>query len=109
MPPALLQAINAGVQRFDASPSALEYLDHNYDPCGELRIPVLMLSTSRDPVVPGFNQTSYRDAAASAGSSNLLVQREVNRYGHCIFTPAELNTAFRDLVVWVEFGIKPAP
>jgi pimeloyl-ACP methyl ester carboxylesterase len=109
LPPDLLAAINASVERFDASPSALEYLTHYDEPSGDLRLPMLMLSTSRDPITPGFHETAYRDAVAAAGHSDLLVQREIDRYGHCTFTPAELATAFRDLVFWVELGIKPAP
>ena len=92
-----------------AAPSALNYLNQYYKPSGALQIPMLMLSTSRDPVVPGFNQISYRNVVAAAGHSDLLVQREINRYGHCVFTPEELGTAFTDLVGWVEFGVKPAP
>jgi hypothetical protein len=66
-----------------------------------------MLSTSRDPVVPGFHQESYLNRVAAAGQSDWLVQRTVDRYGHCNFTPAELAAAFTDLVAWVEFGVKP--
>jgi hypothetical protein len=109
LPPQVLLATNAGVGRFSASPSALNYMDKYYKPSGALQIPMLMLSTSRDPVVPGFNQTSYSNAVTAAGHSDLLVQRTVDRYGHCNFTPGELATAFSDLVGWVEFGIKPAP
>ena len=109
LPAPLLAAINANVGRFDAAPSALNYLNQYYKPSGGLQIPMLMLSTSRDPVVPGFNQISYRNVVAAAGHSDLLVQREINRYGHCVFTPEELGTAFTDLVGWVEFGVKPAP
>jgi pimeloyl-ACP methyl ester carboxylesterase len=109
LPAALLFAINAGIERFDASPSALAYLDHYYDPSGDLRIPMLMLSDSRDPVVPGFNQTAYRDAVTAAGNPNLLVQRQIPAYGHCVFTPTQLGAAFTDLVLWVEFGITPVP
>ncbi len=109
LPGALLQAINAGVGRFDASPSALASFDHNYAPSGDLRIPMLMLSDARDPVVPGFNQASYLSAVLANGAANLLVQRQVPVYGHCVFTPAELGTAFTDLVLWVEYGIKPTP
>jgi pimeloyl-ACP methyl ester carboxylesterase len=64
----LLAAINDGVERFSVAPSALEYLDQNYEPSGDLRIPMLMLSTSRDPVVPGFHQVAYTDAVAAAGN-----------------------------------------
>lgn len=105
----LLAAINDGVERFSVAPSALEYLDQNYEPSGDLRIPTLMLSTSRDPVVPGFHDFAYRNLVAAAGNPDLLVQRTVDHYGHCIFGPAELALAFADLARWVELGIKPTP
>ena len=109
LPPEQLEAINADVQRFAASVSALTYLQHFYNPTGALRIPMLMLATSRDPVVPGFHQISYRDAVAAAGASDFLVQRGIDRYGHLTFTPEELAQAFNDLVLWVEFGVKRVP
>jgi hypothetical protein len=109
LPPALLSAINAGVQRFAADPSALKYLDHFYEPSGDLRIPMLTLRTSRDPVIPGFNQMAYGAAVAAEGQSDLLVQRTIDRYGHCNFLPEELASAYSDLVLWVEYGIKPTP
>ena len=108
LPAPLLQAINDGVERFAAAPSALRAFDHNYDPSGDLRVPMLMLSNARDPVVPGFNQTSYAAAVDANGAAGLLVQREVPAFGHCVFTPAELAFAFSDLVLWVQFGIKPS-
>jgi pimeloyl-ACP methyl ester carboxylesterase len=107
LPPALLQAINAGVDRFDATPDALRYLDHNYDPSGRLSVPMLMLSTSRDPVVPGFHQAAYEAAVAANGDADLLVHRQIDRYGHCNFTPTEIATAFSDVVLWAELGLKP--
>lgn len=109
LPPEQLQAINAGIQRFSASADALNYLEHFYTPSGALRAPMLTLATSRDPVVPGFHQISYRDAVTDAGASDFLVQREIDRYGHLTFTPEELGQAFNDLALWVEFGVKPAP
>ena len=109
LPAGLLQAINAGIERFDAFPSALQALEHNYDPSGNLQVPMLMLSNARDPVVPGFNQTSYAAAVAANGASDFLVQRQVPTFGHCVFTPEQLLSAFSDLVGWVQFGVKPAP
>jgi pimeloyl-ACP methyl ester carboxylesterase len=109
LPAPLLQAINAGVERFDTSPSGLRAFDHNYDPSGDLRFPMLMLSDERDPVAPGFNQTSYAADVAANGAADFLVQRQVPSFGHCVFTPAELGSAFSDLVLWVQFGIKPTP
>ena len=108
VPPAVLAGINANVDRFTASQAALNYLDHHYKPSGDLRIPMLMLSTSMDPVVPGFHRTAYRTLVTAAGHGDLLVQRTVARYGHCnTLTPTEIATAFLDLVAWVEFGLKP--
>lgn len=107
--PALLQAINAGVDRFDAATDALQYVDNYYEPTGQLTLPMLMLSTSRDPVVPGFHQLAYENAVTASGHANLLVRRTVDRYGHCNFTPAEIATAFGDLVLWAELAITPTP
>jgi hypothetical protein len=113
LPPADLLWINANVQRFSASPAGLNYVQHNYTPTGDLRIPALTLSTFRDPVAPGFHRDAYGAAVAAAGGANWLVQRSVlgtgNGYGHCTFTPLELVTAFSDLVLWAEFGVKPVP
>ena len=107
--PAILAAIIAGVERFDATPDALEYLEHYYEPAGNLGIPMLMLSDARDPIAPGLHQIAYRDAVNANGNPDLLVQRQVATYGHCVFTPAQLGAALADLVLWVEFGIKPTP
>jgi hypothetical protein len=113
LPPATLLWINANVQRFSASPSGLNYVRHNYTPTGDLQMPALTLSIFRDPVVPGFHRADYGAAVAAAGGANWLVQRSVpgtaNGYGHCTFTALELVTAFSDLVLWVEYGVKPAP
>jgi pimeloyl-ACP methyl ester carboxylesterase len=109
VPPLLLAAINANVGRFDASPAALNNMEHNYQPSGALSIPMLMLSTSLDPVLPGFHQRVYSNLVAASGASDLLVQRTIDRYGHCVFAPTEIATAFIDLVSWVQLGIKPTP
>lgn len=113
LPPATLAAINATVQRFSASPAGLNFVEHNYTPTGELHVPALTLSTYRDPVAPSFNALAYGATVAAAGNDYWLVQRSVagtgGGYGHCTFTPLEQATAFQDLVLWAEYGIKPAP
>jgi hypothetical protein len=109
LPPPVLADINARVDRFEASQSALNYLEHHYQPSGDLRMPMLMLSHALDPVVPGFHRVAYRNTVEAAGHGDLLVQRTVNRYGHCDFTPTEIASAVLDLIAWVEFGIKPTP
>lgn len=102
-------ALNAGIDRFSATPDALTYLDHWYQPTGDIDIPVLTLHATRDPVAPMFHETAYAARVASAGKSNLLLQRSVNRFGHCGVTIAETVDSFADLVDWVETGVKPIP
>ena len=109
VPPLLLADINANIDRFTASPAALSLLNKDYEPNGDLDVPHLTITTSRDPVVPGFNQTSYASVVAAAGNADNLVQRSVDRYGHCTFTPEEVAVAFIDFFVWAEYSVKPAP
>jgi pimeloyl-ACP methyl ester carboxylesterase len=109
LPVPTLAAVNAAVGRFGAVPSALKYMEHYYEPTGQLTVPMIMLSMARDPLVPAFNETSYLERVMAAGQSDLLVQRTVGGYGHCPIPPQDVAQAFADLVVWVEFGVKPLP
>ena len=113
LPAPTLAFINANVQRFSGTPAGRNSIEHNYTPTGDLRIPALTLSTFRDPVIPGFHRTIYGQEVAAMGDAGRLVQRSVagyaNGYGHCTFTPQELTKAFFDLILWGEYGVKPAP
>lgn len=113
LPAATLQWINENIQRFSASPAGLNFVMQNYTPTGHLAIPTLALSTFRDPAVPAFHAALYASAVAAAGDSEWLLQRWVpgaaGGYGHCTFTPEELLTAFTDLILWAQYGIKPTP
>ena len=97
-------AVDALAQRHTATPDALNYLRHYYTPDGSLTAPMITLHTTRDPVVPLFHESLY----AAIAPADLLVQRTVDRFGHCAFTPQEMLTAFDDLVRWVEEGTRPA-
>jgi hypothetical protein len=59
----LIAAANAGVARFTFDPSAENYLVHHFTPSGDLRIPVLTVHNTWDPIVPAFHE-----AAAGAGA-----------------------------------------
>ncbi len=101
-------ALNAGVDRFLAAPDAKNYLNHWYEPTGQLKVPVLTLHTSRDPLAPFSNEEAYAGVVSAAGTSDLLLQRTVDRFGHCTFAIAEIVAALEALVDWAETGIKPA-
>jgi len=103
----LSSVLNAGVQRFDADRAALNYYDRNYAPTGRIGIPVLTLHTTRDPAIPFAHEGLFATVVADAGRSNLLYQRPIDAWGHCAFTPAQVETAFTDLVQWVSTGQKP--
>ena len=39
----------------------------------------------------------------------MLVQRTINTFGHCVFTPQEIVQGLGELVAWAELGVKPTP
>jgi len=97
-------SVDALVQRYSATPDALNYLKHYYTPTGQIQAPMLTLHTTRDPVVPLFHETIY----SALAPAYLLVQRTVDRFGHCAFNQQEVLNAFDDLVLWVTEGTRPA-
>lgn len=107
LPEALLADINARVDRYTMGPVAEAFLEKYYDPTAVLSDPTITLHTTRDPLVPVFHSREFGANAASTGSSPLLVQREVTRFGHCVFGTAEMTDAFQALAGWVESGVRP--
>ncbi len=75
---------------------------------GRMRIPVLTMHNLGDLFVPYHNEVVYAQETAARGNSHLLVQRAIRGVGHCGFTVSEYETAFADLVNWVETGERPA-
>jgi pimeloyl-ACP methyl ester carboxylesterase len=100
-------ALNDAIGRFEADPDALKYYEHSYEPTGELRVPVLTLHNVCDPIATISHEEVYRATVEAAGSGEWLVQRQVNRYGHCAFTADEIISSFMDLDTWVETGVVP--
>ncbi|MHC4384944.1 MAG: hypothetical protein ACYS0J_19225, partial [Planctomycetota bacterium] len=109
LPPEVLGFVNASVGRFESMPAARNYLEHYYQPDGDISIPVLTLHNNLDPVAPIFHETLYQSIVQDAGNADLLVQRTIDRYGHCALEVEEMIDAFLDLVDWVETGDRPAP
>jgi len=75
---------------------------------GTPRVPVLSLHDLGDLFVPFSMEQIYRADVARHGRSRLLVQRAIRATQHCEFTPAEVTTAWDDLVRWVRTGARPA-
>jgi pimeloyl-ACP methyl ester carboxylesterase len=111
LPPTLLAAVNdrtIGVTRYVGTPDAIGYVDRYYTPTGELQHPTITLHTTRDPFVPSvLHETAFANAVESQGASSLLVQRTVDRFGHCNFQTSEMVDALTTLDNWVESGTRP--
>jgi pimeloyl-ACP methyl ester carboxylesterase len=97
-------SVDALVRRYAAAPDAVNYLQHYYTPTGTISSPMVTLHTTRDPVVPLFHESIY----GSLAPADWLVQRTVDRFGHCAFNQQEVLTAFDDLVRWVNEGVRPS-
>lgn len=74
---------------------------------GQFNVPVLTLHGLGDLYVPFVHEQVYQRRAVANGSDRLLVQRAIRAPSHCDFTDKERNTAFSDLVDWVNTGIRP--
>ena len=86
-------ALNAGVARFAADPAARAELER-FETSGDPSAPISILHTTGDPIVPFFHQPRYAEKVAAQGASDLLERTDVERFGHCTFTSAELLAAF---------------
>ena len=102
-------ALNDGVRRYAAEPTARDYLLHHYTPTGHLNRPMLALHTTYDPRIPGATLSIYAEQVAIAGFSDNLVQQYVHRDGHCTFSADEVGRTFDELIQWIHAGKRPAP
>ena len=106
--PAIYYAgVNAGIERYTSTPDAQAWLDHNYEPSGNLRIPMLTYHKIRDRLVPFRHEAAYAAKVAAAGASSNLLQRSQDAYGHCDFAVTDIMGNFQDLVNWVNTGVRP--
>jgi len=94
LPAPLLADINNRVARYTRTRGAADFLERFGEPSPRLRIPMMTLHTTRDPVVPVFHE----DLLAQVASGPNLIQRRVERYGHTPFSAGELMPHFNDLV-----------
>jgi alpha-beta hydrolase superfamily lysophospholipase len=103
------EALNAGVNRFAATPDARKYFEHWYEPSGKLTMPVLIFHNALDPVVPYRQLAKYRSVVEAANRSEWLAERIIETFGHCMWDTTEQLAAFQELVTWVKTGVKPEP
>lgn len=103
--------VNASVQRVaPADPVARRSHHLSQVPLvtGRIKMPVLSLHNLGDLFVPFSMEQYYQADVARHGRTDLLVQRAIRTVGHCEFSPAEVGTAWDDLVAWQRTGVQPA-
>jgi hypothetical protein len=81
--------------RIPAESAAVRYLARNHEPAGRLRVPVLTVHTTGDPLVVPSQERAYAGAVDRAGDEGLLRQAFTRRAGHCNFTGGELLAALK--------------
>ncbi|HKO16801.1 MAG TPA: alpha/beta hydrolase-fold protein [Gemmatimonadaceae bacterium] len=101
LPPAFMDALNATVDRYAATPDAAAWLEHDYEPSGQLHIPMLTVHKRFDRLVPYAHEAAYQKIVDAAGSSAMLRQRTMEDYGHCEFGADATVARFQELVAWV--------
>lgn len=99
--------VNQGIARFTATPDAMAWLANNYEPTGDLRIPMIAFHKTRDRLVPFRHDSVYQAAVDRAGKSANLLRRSQDSFGHCDLGVADMMQNFADLVQWVNTGVKP--
>jgi len=107
LPAAYYTGVNLNIRRYVATDDALAWLANNYEPTGNLRIPMLTFHKTRDRLVPFRHEAAYRARVDAAGAGANLLQRSQNAFGHCDMGVAETLSNFQDLVTWVNTGVKP--
>ncbi len=99
--------VNDRIERYQADPGALTYLQQFYTPTGKLTRPVLAIHTSYDPIVSPTIPSDYFLVAREAGAGQFFVQQYVKRGGHCNIKPGEVERGFTELLAWKKGGKAP--
>ncbi|MEU6207539.1 hypothetical protein ABZ814_28590 [Micromonospora musae] len=100
-------ALNAGVQRFSADPTARRDLSYDSDLTGRVSIPVLTLHAIDDPTAFVEHEAAYRASLQGAGRDEHLVQTFTRESEHSELSNAEYAASISALDGWVRTGRKP--
>ncbi|MFC5291150.1 alpha/beta hydrolase family protein [Actinokineospora guangxiensis] len=101
-------ALNAGVERFSADPSARRDLSFDSDPTGLVTVPVLTLHAIGDPTAFVEHESAYRASLRGSFSGHRLVQTFTTETEHSALSDAGYATAMSALDRWAESGHRPS-
>lgn len=91
--------LNAKVARYSADATALGSIKSSYQTSGVLKVPLIAIHDTGDPIVPYWHETLYRLKTLIRGSFMNFINIPISRYGHCQFTATEALAAFYLMVI----------
>jgi len=90
--------LNFRIPRYRADSEAIDNMNRKFQTSGDLAIPLVMLHTALDPVVPYWHEPLYRLKIFTNGSGLMHTNIPVFRYGHCEFEMQDILAGFAVLV-----------
>ncbi len=89
--------LNAHIARYSADAGAQKEIAAHYETTGKLHVPLMMLYTAEDPIVPSWNEMLYQEKVSKLGAGHLLMSDPVSRYGHASVNMSEVLWSFLKL------------
>ncbi len=102
-------ALNAGVERFTADPTAVRDLSYDSDLTGKIDIPVLTMHAINDPTAFVEHEAAYRASVEGAHRGWYLVQTFTKESEHSELSNSEYANSITALDTWVRTGKRPSP
>lgn len=102
-------ALNAGVPRWRAEPTAVARFAADSDHSGHFRMPVISAHAVGDPTVFVESEDTLLQRMQAAGQGARLVQAFVDSREHSYWGDAMYPPLFNALLKWVQNGQKPSP
>ena len=103
------KALNRGVERFSADPSARRDLSWDSDLTGAVTVPTVTLHAIDDPTAFVEHESAYRETRVGAGTDGLLVQAFTRESEHSSLSNSGYAAAMDALATWVGTGERPTP
>ena len=91
--------LNLRIERFRAAPSARAAIAAQYETSGKLKMPLITLHTTGDPIIPYWQEPLYTVKTLAAGTLSKRTNLPVAAYGHCAFTAQDVFGAFGLMVL----------
>jgi len=96
--------LNLRVERYTGSPAALAAVAGHYETSGFLKMPIVTLHTTGDPIIPYWHEPLYTLKTLADGTLLQRINLPVSAYGHCAFSSGDVLAAFA-LMVLRETGL----